>query len=143
MMRLSVVSALLLSFSSTASGTSNSQAPIFFQDGSAELMPKEQEKLVRETKLWMEQFRFWGRTFCSIAISGHADRSASDERSLELSFQRAQRVRAILKREGLLVAPTHIEGFGELRPLIDTPDGISEPANNRVEIYIRTCPGRS
>lgn len=68
-------------------------------------------------------------------VSGHADRSVSMERAIELSASRARAVRDLLVQGG--VAPDDITTTwsGSTNPLVPTADGIAEPQNRRVEIH--------
>jgi outer membrane protein OmpA-like peptidoglycan-associated protein len=110
---------------------------VFFAWNSEALAPEQREKLVRETAVEIKERRSRGLTIHGIVISGYADRSATVQRSMELSFRRAEAVRRELEKHGLLVAPTHIEAFGELRPLRETADGQREPLNRRVEVSLK------
>ena len=69
-----------------------------------------------------------------VLLAGHSDRSGSSARNLSLSRQRAQRVRAYLAAHGVPVKAMIVVPFGESRPLVETPDGVQERSNRRVEI---------
>lgn len=51
-----------------------------------------------------------------------------------LSQRMAANVRAYLAGRGIPDGSMTTEAFGESRRLIDTPDGVREPQNRRVEI---------
>ena len=72
-----------------------------------------------------------------VVVIGHTDALGSDQVNDALARQRAETVRAELIRRG--VAPENIQasGRGKREPLIPTPDGIAEPRNRRVEIFVR------
>lgn len=76
---------------------------------------------------------------CHVFIAGHADRVGPAAANLELSRRRAEKVSAYLRSRGL-VAPITVELFGETRPLIETADGVAEPQNRRVELYVGEPP---
>jgi outer membrane protein OmpA-like peptidoglycan-associated protein len=72
-----------------------------------------------------------------VVVVGHTDAVGSDQTNDALAKQRAETVRAELIRRG--VAPENIQasGRGKREPLIPTPDGVAEPRNRRVEIFVR------
>jgi outer membrane protein OmpA-like peptidoglycan-associated protein len=69
-----------------------------------------------------------------IVATGHADRSGPDAYNLGLSRRRAESVQAELIRLGVPAAQIGIDWKGERDPLVETPDGVREPQNRRVEI---------
>jgi outer membrane protein OmpA-like peptidoglycan-associated protein len=72
-----------------------------------------------------------------VVVIGHTDALGSDQVNDALARQRAETVRGELIRRG--VAPENIQasGRGKREPLIPTPDGVAEPRNRRVEIFVR------
>jgi len=70
------------------------------------------------------------------SITGHADRSGSDDYNLNLSLRRADNVKAALIARGVDEAGISVAGRGEAEPAIVTDDGVREPANRRVEIIL-------
>lgn len=90
---------------------------VSFDWNSAELTAERRELLIRQVGGPIRQHFAGGGTIRAIIIQGHADRSGSDERSMELSLERARTVWRELRRNGLLVAATHIEAYGEQRGL--------------------------
>ncbi len=71
-----------------------------------------------------------------ITINGHADRAGEDDYNLTLSAQRSKFVRAALLRAGVPDGLVHYFAFGESDPEVPTADGVAEPLNRRVEIFI-------
>jgi len=69
-----------------------------------------------------------------IQASGHTDRSGTEKNNLKLSKKRAEVVRDALIAEGVTNDYIAIEWFGEVMPVIMTPDNMREPQNRRVEI---------
>jgi outer membrane protein OmpA-like peptidoglycan-associated protein len=69
-----------------------------------------------------------------VLVAGHGDRSGSANRNLLLSRRRAEHVAAYLKQAGIPDSLIFTYGFGETRPLVETPDGVEEAQNRRVEI---------
>lgn len=71
-----------------------------------------------------------------IILAGHADRTGSERHNKTLSADRAESVRRHLLAAGLPSAMIAAVAFGEKQGLVGTPDGVAEPQNRRVEIYI-------
>lgn len=72
---------------------------------------------------------------CAIRIAGHADRSGPADHNERLAERRAKSVVDYFRSRGVrlqLLAESH----GERRPLVETPDGVPEPQNRRVEMVI-------
>lgn len=69
-----------------------------------------------------------------LEVTGHADRSGSDEYNLALSKRRAEAVRAEFERLGIAPDQIGVLWKGESAPLVQTEDGVREPKNRRVEI---------
>jgi OmpA-OmpF porin, OOP family len=76
----------------------------------------------------------------AVFLRAHADREGGREHNQRLSERRARAVKDQLVKGG--VDPDHIRtaAFGETRPLVDTPDGVPEQKNRRVEISISLEP---
>ena len=72
----------------------------------------------------------------SIRIAGYSDRAGRAESNLRLSEQRARSVFDALSEAGVPRNLMSTEAFGEMDPLIETPDGVAEAQNRRVEIYL-------
>ena len=69
-----------------------------------------------------------------VMIAGHTDRKGSDQDNVGLSQRIASAVRKYLVAKGIPDGVITTEAFGESRPLVETPDGVSEPQNRRAEI---------
>ena len=72
-----------------------------------------------------------------IIIDGHADTSGSKEYNERLGFKRANAVRDALIKRGVSADLLSVESSGEEELLVETPDGIREPANRRVNISFK------
>ena len=70
------------------------------------------------------------------SVTGHADRSGSEDYNLELSLRRANTVRDALVARGVKEGGISLAGRGEAEPAVPTADGVREPANRRVEIIL-------
>ena len=71
-----------------------------------------------------------------VLVGGHADRSGTPDHNYQLSLKRAQNVRDKLIRLGVPARRISIRAHGETLPLVETPDGMPELKNRRVEISI-------
>jgi len=71
-----------------------------------------------------------------VLVGGHADRSGTPDHNYQLSLKRAQNVRDKLIRFGVPAKRISISAHGETLPLVETPDGMPELKNRRVEISI-------
>jgi OmpA-OmpF porin, OOP family len=72
----------------------------------------------------------------SVSINGHADRAGTETYNLDLSQRRARFVEKALKAAGVSQKLLHYFAFGESDPAVPTDDGVQEPKNRRVEIFI-------
>jgi outer membrane protein OmpA-like peptidoglycan-associated protein len=69
-----------------------------------------------------------------VVLSGHASGNSSSAVGLGLSRRRAEAVREYLAARGVPAEVMSVEAFGESRPLVETPDGVRDPQNDRVEL---------
>jgi len=72
----------------------------------------------------------WG----SMKVTGHTDRSGSDQYNMGLSLRRANNVAAAPEALGVSRGELVISGTGEAELKVETADGVREPINRRVEI---------
>lgn len=72
----------------------------------------------------------------SVTINGHTDRSGDESYNMELSQERAETVRDMLLKGGVAEAIISLFAFGESDPAVPTADGIKEPENRRVEVFV-------
>jgi len=72
-----------------------------------------------------------------VSVIGHTDTVASIEYNRKLSRLRAKSVADVLVSRGVDRAIIEIEFYGKEKLLIETPDGVAEPRNRRVEIIVR------
>ncbi len=71
-----------------------------------------------------------------VILHGHTDRSGDETFNMELSHARSQRVKQALAEMGVDLDSISVFAFGESDPRVPTEDGVREPANRRVEIFI-------
>jgi opacity protein-like surface antigen len=72
----------------------------------------------------------------SVRLDGYTDLSGSAAYNLGLSERRANSVADGLIARGIAPDEIVIRAFGEENPLVPTPDGVREPQNRRVEIFL-------
>jgi len=72
-----------------------------------------------------------------MVVLGHADLVGNPAANQRLSQRRAKAVLTALIRAGIPADRITAGAFGEGQPAFVTPDGVAEPQNRRVEIYLR------
>ena len=104
---------------------------LYFVEGKDELTDDSKQKV---DSVFSEIAR---RPVPDVVVIGHTDALGSDQVNDALARQRADLIRAELIRRG--VTPENIAAFGrgKREPLVPTPDGVAEPRNRRVEIFVR------
>ncbi len=82
--------------------------------------------------------RLQNMKFSKVRIAGHTDTTGPASRNQALSNERAEAVAQIFVQAGLPRQMIEIVGFGETQDMlpISTADGISEPLNRCVGIYV-------
>lgn len=71
-----------------------------------------------------------------VLLHGHADTSGEEDYNMGLSERRAAAVRGVLTEGGVAESRIAYYAFGETDLRIPTADGIREPGNRRVEIFL-------
>ncbi|MGF1455894.1 MAG: OmpA family protein [Alphaproteobacteria bacterium] len=71
-----------------------------------------------------------------VQVLGHTDRAGTREYNQRLSQERANSVASYLISRSVMPERLIVQGYGEDRPVVPTPDGVSEQINRRVEIRI-------
>ena len=74
------------------------------------------------------------RSLNSVTIVGHTDSSGPQSYNNKLAMRRANAVRDALVTRGIDQALIRVEGRGENDLLVQTADGVREPANRRAQI---------
>ena len=93
---------------------------------------------IRTVALAAQQYRETGAA--QIEVTGHTDTVGSAESNQALSQQRAQVVADELVRQGVPATDIATVGRGEEQLLVPTADGVDEPRNRRVEIFVPQPP---
>lgn len=75
-----------------------------------------------------------GRDLISIDLVGHTDTSGSQAYNQKLSMKRANVVRDAMVQRGVAANMLSVNHRGENELMVETPDGVREPANRRTEI---------
>lgn len=105
---------------------------LYFQSGSPELQRTD------DMQEWLNMAKAYllENPEKSLQLTGHTDEEGTPELNLQLSLERAIKVRDILVQEGFNVENLMTEGKGETAPLADnsTPEG--KQKNRRVSIRL-------
>lgn len=72
----------------------------------------------------------------TLAVTGHADATGSEQEALELSVHRAAAVAEWLEERGVAQERMSLSGAGLSRPMLPAPGGARENLNDRVEILL-------
>ena len=104
---------------------------LFFLEDSDEMTAESDEEV---GKIFAEMS---SRPAPDILVIGHTDAVGTAQHNDKLSLQRAERVRDELIRLGMPEDSIAVEGRGKREPLVNTPDGVAEQRNCRVEIEVR------
>ncbi len=72
----------------------------------------------------------------NVNINGHADRAGTEAYNQDLSERRAKFVEGALRGAGVPASALHYFAFGESDPAVPTADGVEEPKNRRVEVFV-------
>ena len=72
-----------------------------------------------------------------LAANGFTDTSGPADYNMSLSLRRANAVKAELVRDGVPEADISVVGYGETQLKVQTPDGVREAQNRRVEIVVK------
>lgn len=104
---------------------------LYFEKGTSDLTPESQALMDKVYAAIKE------RNSLDISIVGHTDRVGSAEENQRLSLSRAETIGRLLESTGIAPEYLEITSHGENNPLVNTPDGVDEPLNRRVEILIR------
>jgi OOP family OmpA-OmpF porin len=73
----------------------------------------------------------------NFTVTGHADKSGSNDYNMGLSQRRADAVAALMASMGIAQASVTTAARGEEQPRVPTDDGVRELQNRRVEITVR------
>lgn len=104
---------------------------LYFRIGSAELTEESQ----RAIEQVVEAIRLRGPS--AVSVIGHTDTLSGPGWNEQLGLIRAQAVASMLRSRSVEVIELSVSSHGERNLLIDTPDGVSEPRNRRVEVSVR------
>jgi esterase/lipase superfamily enzyme len=102
----------------------------YFETGSTELTPEAREVIARAAD------RVRRATPRRVLVVGHTDAQGPGALNARLALLRAQTVADALVALGVDVGLIEIQGFGEERPQVASPEDAPEPRNRRVEITI-------
>ncbi len=103
---------------------------VFFDFDSAKI-PDDQQKIINDAVASLAD-----KAPSRVVLSAHADRAGEEDYNQALSEQRAVAVKAALAERGLVNVKVETAAWGETRPYVDTPDGVSEEQNRVVFVSI-------
>lgn len=97
------------------------------------------DELTSESKVMLQQVKaeLKARAAPEITAIGHTDTVGKDADNDTLSKERATTMKNVLVAYGVSGEHFTVAGRGERELLVLTPDGVDEPKNRRVEIYVR------
>ncbi|MBP1719512.1 MAG: hypothetical protein H6Q43_2950, partial [Deltaproteobacteria bacterium] len=104
---------------------------LWFESDTTKLKPASKKDLERIVKTIKD------RKSAKIYLTGHTDREGSERHNLKLSSKRAFFVRDSLISKGIPSGAFFVSYHGETMPLVYTDDGVAEPQNRRVEVFIK------
>lgn len=104
---------------------------LYFRTGSAELT-QESEQAIEQV---FEAIRQRGPA--AVSVIGHTDTVSGPRWNEQLGLIRARAVVDMLRKRHIEVIDLSVLSHGKRNLLIQTPDGVSEPRNRRVEISVR------
>jgi outer membrane protein OmpA-like peptidoglycan-associated protein len=108
---------------------------VMFSFDSVELRPEAREML---RSLVVNVLRFENMR---VGVYGFTDTAGREDYNRRLSQARADSVARELERDGFEQDRIITYGFGEENLRVKTPDGVREPANRRVEIFLEPLTG--
>lgn len=117
--------------SDTISGASDVAYLAYFADDSATLDDKAKSELDKA----IVQIKKVNPP--SVILNGHTDRSLANDKSLEVSKQRADAAKDYLINKGVNKDIIRSYGFGKTDNIVDNKEGEKAAANNRVEIIFK------
>lgn len=103
----------------------------YFEEGNTELT-EESKRHVEELIRIVDE-----RSPCSIDIIGHSDRAGDEDKNYALALERAEAVKNFLIGRQVTMEHLNVVSFGENSPIVPTEDGVSEPRNRVVEVFVR------
>ena len=103
---------------------------VFFESGSAELLPTSLTELNRLKKLLEDNVQL------KIQINGHTDDVGSESDNLTLSTARAKSVYDWLIEQEISISRLKYQGFGESQPITSTENSEDRRTNRRTEFVI-------
>lgn len=105
---------------------------VHFQNGSATELTPDSATVVQRV---LEELG--RRAVPEVIVTGHTDAVGTNESNDRLSLERAQTVVEFLGHHGIPAKQMEAVGRGKRELAVQTPDGVAEPANRRVEITVR------
>jgi flagellar motor protein MotB len=70
----------------------------------------------------------------TIRVTGHTDDQGSPTKNLQLAYDRAEAIRGVLMKKGVLLARIEVESYGPDKPIADNATEAGRELNRRVEV---------
>lgn len=96
------------------------------------ILTEESEQLVKQVLPAVS-----ARKFPTIGITGHTDLVGEKGYNKRLAMRRAEAIQELLVTIDIDPSNISLTSHGENNPLVQTPDGVPEPRNRRVEVIVR------
>jgi outer membrane protein OmpA-like peptidoglycan-associated protein len=104
---------------------------LHFGEGSDVLLPESQAQMPAILNAIRE------RRSTAISVIGHTDTTANPQLNYRLGLNRAERVAAILRAQGVDSSSLFVASHGDTDLLVKTARGVAESRNRRVEVIVR------
>ncbi len=105
---------------------------LHFLSGTDQITPKSMEQIPSMVAAIL------ARENAEITIIGHTDRTGLATANMLLSEKRTKIVQQLLVEHGIPESTLKdIRHYGESMPIVPTADGVAEPRNRRVEVFVR------
>jgi outer membrane protein OmpA-like peptidoglycan-associated protein len=104
---------------------------LHFGEGSDVLLPESQAQMPAILN------RIRERRSTAISVIGHTDTTADPQFNYRLGLNRAERVAAILRTQGVDSSSLFVASHGDTDLLVKTARGVAESRNRRVEVIVR------
>ena len=104
---------------------------LLFDSGTTTLTPESMKDIANIVSTSQQ------RKAINISIRGHTDSVGSDLFNNKLAIERAERVKAMVQKQGINPELISVTSHGKADPAIPTPDGVAEPRNRRVDVIVQ------
>lgn len=103
---------------------------IMFQTGTSEIKPEFGSKIIRLSKI-LNKYQE-----TNMLVTGHTDDSGTEESNNQLSLKRADNVKDILLKNGVITSRLFTWGLGQKSPIVPNDSEEHRMMNRRVEFVV-------